>query len=109
MMRNCMQRNKIAELVLGAPRETAEMANPQGSLRDPAPDTPISFLPNTAFLSRNHAHCCGGMNYVGPSALTVLYSLFPGAMPQAGIDPGRWPSIQECKRQKKTIETNVFS
>ena len=29
MMRNCMQRNKIAELVLGAPRETAEMANPQ--------------------------------------------------------------------------------
>ncbi len=29
MIRNCMQRNKIAELVLGAPRETAEMANPQ--------------------------------------------------------------------------------
>jgi len=29
MMRNCMQRNKIAELVLGAPRETAEMAKPQ--------------------------------------------------------------------------------
>ena len=29
MMRNCMQRNKIAELVLGAPRETAERANPQ--------------------------------------------------------------------------------
>jgi hypothetical protein len=29
MMRNCVQRNKIAELVLGAPRETAEMANPQ--------------------------------------------------------------------------------
>jgi hypothetical protein len=24
-----MQRNKIAELVLGAPRETAEMAKPQ--------------------------------------------------------------------------------
>jgi hypothetical protein len=29
MMRNGMQRNKIAELVLGAPRETAEMAKPQ--------------------------------------------------------------------------------
>jgi hypothetical protein len=30
-----------------------EMANPQGSLRDPALGTPISFLPNNAFLSRD--------------------------------------------------------
>ena len=35
MMRNCMQRNRIAELVLGAPRETAEMANPQGPVSPP--------------------------------------------------------------------------
>jgi signal transduction histidine kinase len=35
MMRNCMQRKKIAELVLGAPRETAEMANPHRPVRTP--------------------------------------------------------------------------
>jgi hypothetical protein len=39
-----MQRNKIAELVLGAPRETAEMAKPQTPLgyKNPKQKLPLS-------------------------------------------------------------------
>ena len=33
----------------------------KGRIRDHAPDTPISFLPNNAFLSRRCVHCWGGM------------------------------------------------
>jgi hypothetical protein len=44
MVRNCMQRNKIAELVLGAPRETAEMAKPQRPVGTPGLQTANSSL-----------------------------------------------------------------
>ncbi len=55
------------------------------------------FIENSRGLKARHIFV--RKPYIGPSALTVFYSIFPGAMPQAGIDPGRWPSIQECKRQ----------
>ena len=37
---------------------------------------------------------CGIERWDGPSALLILFTMNPGALPQAGMATGLWPSTQ---------------
>ena len=39
---------------------------------------------------------CGIERWGGPSALLIFGSRLPGALPQAGMDAGLWPSVRRA-------------
>ena len=44
---------------------------------------------------------CGIERWDGPLALSILFARRPGALPQAGMDAGLWPSICRVHRTFK--------